>query len=93
MVSEATLKLVVGQEQHTVAEAIGERLDNAPKGSNLFIPAKVHVSRGSKCALSMVRPGQSQSARAIESRDKKDEWGTVGVSENIIEPSWQAWDL
>jgi len=26
----------------------------------------------------------------IESRDKKDEWGTVGVSENIIEASWQA---
>nr|MQY53239.1 hypothetical protein [Bacillota bacterium] len=25
-----------------------------------------------------------------ESRDEKDEWGTVGVSENIIEASWQA---
>jgi 2-isopropylmalate synthase len=26
----------------------------------------------------------------IESRDKADVWGTVGVSENIIEASWQA---
>ena len=26
----------------------------------------------------------------IESRDKEDMWGTVGVSENIIEASWQA---
>jgi 2-isopropylmalate synthase len=26
----------------------------------------------------------------IESRDGKDIWNTVGVSENIIEASWQA---
>jgi 2-isopropylmalate synthase len=26
----------------------------------------------------------------IESRDEKDVWGTVGVSENIIEASWKA---
>ena len=26
----------------------------------------------------------------IESRDIKDEWSTIGVSENIIEASWQA---
>ena len=26
----------------------------------------------------------------IESRDKNSIWGTVGVSENIIEASWQA---
>jgi 2-isopropylmalate synthase len=26
----------------------------------------------------------------IESGDHKDKWGTVGVSENIIEASWQA---
>ncbi|MGD0077879.1 MAG: alpha-isopropylmalate synthase regulatory domain-containing protein, partial [Sedimentisphaerales bacterium] len=26
----------------------------------------------------------------IESRDKTDIWGTVGVSENIIEASWLA---
>ena len=26
----------------------------------------------------------------IESQDNKDSWGTVGVSENIIEASWEA---
>ena len=26
----------------------------------------------------------------IESGDKKDTWGTVGMSQNIIEASWQA---
>ena len=26
----------------------------------------------------------------IESGDHKEKWGTVGVSENIIEASWQA---
>jgi len=26
----------------------------------------------------------------IETRDKHESWGTVGVSENIIEASWQA---
>ena len=26
----------------------------------------------------------------IESGDKKDKWGTVGLSENIVEASWQA---
>ena len=26
----------------------------------------------------------------IESRDREEHWGTVGVSENIIDASWQA---
>jgi len=26
----------------------------------------------------------------VESGDKTDKWGTVGVSENVIEASWQA---
>ena len=26
----------------------------------------------------------------IESRDEHDVWGTVGVSENVIEASWMA---
>jgi len=26
----------------------------------------------------------------IESRDKKNSWNTIGVSENIIEASWHA---
>jgi hypothetical protein len=26
----------------------------------------------------------------IQSQDARDSWGTIGVSENIIEASWQA---
>ncbi len=26
----------------------------------------------------------------VNSKDSKSEWGTVGVSENVIEASWQA---
>ncbi|MCK5186682.1 MAG: hypothetical protein KAR43_06060, partial [Deltaproteobacteria bacterium] len=26
----------------------------------------------------------------VETGDKRNKWGTVGVSENIIEASWQA---
>jgi 2-isopropylmalate synthase len=32
----------------------------------------------------------SQVRVLIESGDKHDTWGTVGVSENIVEASWQA---
>jgi 2-isopropylmalate synthase len=35
--------------------------------------------------------GTAASVRVlIESGDKKDEWGTVGVSHNVIDASWQA---
>ena len=37
------------------------------------------------------RAGTAARVRVIiESRDKTDIWGTVGVSENIIEASWLA---
>jgi 2-isopropylmalate synthase len=37
------------------------------------------------------RAGTAARVRVIiESRDKSSMWGTVGVSENIIEASWQA---
>ncbi len=96
VVSEATLKLVVdGKEQHTVAEGDGpvNALDNAlRKALEPFYPQlksmsladfKVRVINGEAGTKAKVRV-------LIESRDKKDEWGTVGVSENIIEASWQA---
>jgi 2-isopropylmalate synthase len=41
----------------------------------------------------VVNAGAGTAARVrviIESRDKHSIWGTVGVSENIIEASWQA---
>jgi len=41
----------------------------------------------------VVNPRAGTAARvrvSIESRDETDVWGTVGVSENIIEASWLA---
>ena len=41
--------------------------------------------------LSANRGTESKVRVLIESGDHKDKWGTVGVSENIMEASWQAW--
>ena len=41
----------------------------------------------------VINPSASTAARVrvvIQSRDKDAIWGTVGVSENLIEASWQA---
>ena len=38
-----------------------------------------------------LRRGTAAKVRVvIESRDREEHWGTVGVSENIIDASWQA---
>jgi 2-isopropylmalate synthase len=44
---------------------------------------KVRVLAGNKGTASRVRV-------LIESGDQKEKWGTVGVSGNIMEASWQA---
>ena len=96
VVSEAALRLRVnGLVQRAVAKGDGpvNALDNAlRKALNRSYPQlrsvsltdfKVRVidaSRGTKAKVRVL----------IESRDEKDEWSTVGVSENIIEASWQA---
>jgi 2-isopropylmalate synthase len=40
--------------------------------------------------LSANRGTESKVRVLIESGDHKDKWGTVGVSENVMEASWQA---
>ncbi len=94
--SEAVVKLRVGGEiVHTAAEGNGpvNALDNAlRKALESFYPAirdmrladyKVRVLDGNLGTGAQVRV-------LIETHDKHDTWGTVGVSENIIEASWQA---
>lgn len=95
-VSEATIKVTVGgQTEHTAAEGVGpvNALDNAlRKALEKFYPAlkqmrlvdyKVRVLDEKEATQAKVRV-------LIESADEKDTWGTVGVSNNIIEASWQA---
>ncbi|HDM09779.1 MAG: citramalate synthase [Deltaproteobacteria bacterium] len=93
---QATIKISVGDDYEiTAAEGDGpvNALDNAlRKALTKFYPEiqemglvdfKVRVIDGSHGTAAKVRV-------QIESRDSKEIWATVGVSENIIEASWQA---
>jgi len=94
--SEAMIKLRVGEQViHTAAEGEGpvNAVDNAlRKALEGFYPAlkemhlvdyKVRVLDGKDGTCAKVRV-------LIESADATETWSTVGVSENIIEASWQA---
>ncbi len=94
--SEATIKLIVdGKEEHTAAEGDGpvNALDNAlRKALEKFYPSLKGMSLTDfKVRVIDATSGTAAKVRVlIESRDRKDEWSTIGVSENIIEASWQA---
>ena len=94
--TEATVKLRLGDEiRHEVAEgdgpvnALDAALRKALNGTfpNLdsmhLVDYKVRVINSEAATAACVRV-------MIESRDKDDVWGTVGVNENIIEASWDA---
>lgn len=94
--TEATVKLRVGDEiEHVVGEGDGpvNALDCALRKSlENFYPAikDVHLI-DYKVRVVNAREGTAARVRVIiESRDKNQLWGTVGVSENVIEASWQA---
>ena len=96
LVTEATVKLKVGDKvEHVVGEGDGpvNALDAALRKSleNFYPSIKdVHLI-DYKVRVVNARAGTAARVRVIiESRDKKSVWGTVGVSENIIEASWQA---
>jgi 2-isopropylmalate synthase len=81
--------------EHTVAEGDGpvNALDGAlRKALRPFYPeiANVHLR---DFRVRILDPQEATAAKTrvqIESGDDKDTWGTVGVSENIIEASWEA---
>jgi 2-isopropylmalate synthase len=96
VVTEATVKLRVnGDIRHEVAEGDGpvNALDAAlrkalaqsfPNLSQMhLVDYKVRVINSEAGTAAFVRV-------VIESRDDGEVWGTVGVSENIIEASWIA---
>ena len=94
--SEATIKLnVKGQTEHTAAEGDGpvEALDNAlRKALGKFYPnlKKLHLT-DYKVRVLDAKEGTKAMVRVhIESTNRKEVYGTVGVSENIIEASWEA---
>lgn len=96
MVAEATLKIKVdSREEHTVAEGSGpvDALDRAlRKALEKFYPELREMSLiDFKVRVINAQAGTGARVRVlINSKDAKSEWGTVGVSENVIEASWQA---
>ncbi|RKY32872.1 MAG: citramalate synthase [Candidatus Omnitrophota bacterium] len=94
--SEAIMKLKVKNlKEHTAAEGDGpvNALDNAlRKALKGFYPtlSKMHLS-DFKVRVLDEKSGTAAKVRVlIQSQDESDTWSTIGVSENIIEASWQA---
>jgi len=96
VVTEATVKLRVGdQVEHAVGEGDGpvNALDAAlRKCLERFYP-QIRDMRLIDYKVRVVNAKAGTAARVrviIESQDKDRPWGTVGVSENVIDASWQA---
>jgi len=94
--SEATVMVRVGEVVEQAA-AVGagpvNALDHALRKSlEKFYPQlrEVKLLDYKVRVLSANRGTESKVRVLIESGDHKDKWGTVGVSENIMEASWQA---
>ncbi len=94
--SEATIMVKVGKNvEHTAAAGNGpvNALDNAlRKALERFYPElkKVKLKDYKVRVVNSGRGTASKVRVLIESGDDEDVWSTVGVSENIIEASWQA---
>ncbi|MEA4924712.1 MAG: citramalate synthase [Syntrophomonadaceae bacterium] len=96
IISEAVIKVTAGDQTfHTAAEGDGpvNALDNSlrkaltevyPEISDMHLnDYKVRVLDGKMGTAARVRV-------LVESSNQTEKWSTVGVSENIIEASWQA---
>jgi 2-isopropylmalate synthase len=96
VITEATVKVrVAGETKHEVAEGDGpvNALDAAlRKALGAALPALAEM-RLVDYKVRVVNSEAGTAARTrviIESADHTDAWGTVGVSENIIDASWIA---
>jgi len=94
--AEATVKLQVhGQTVHTVAECTGP-VGALDKALRLALEGAYPVLKKMELQDYKVRilesglGANSRTRVLIESSDGEDIWGTVGVSDNIIQASWQA---
>jgi 2-isopropylmalate synthase len=95
-VTEATVKVVVGGSvEHTVSEGDGpvNALDAALRKALVPYFPRLEEMQLADYKVRVVNAKAGTAARVrvvIESRDHRDVWGTVGVSENVIEASWLA---
>jgi 2-isopropylmalate synthase len=94
--TEAIIKIrIKGQLEHTAADGDGpvNALDSALRKALLhYYPqlSDMHLS-DYKVRVLDEKSGTAAKVRVlIQSQDDRDSWSTTGVSENIIEASWQA---
>ncbi|MDD3267912.1 MAG: citramalate synthase [Syntrophomonadaceae bacterium] len=94
--AEAVVKLLVGDKVfHTAAEGDGpvNALDNSLRKALTEVYPEIAKMHLSDYKVRVLDGNQGTAARVrvlIESANETNQWSTVGVSENIIEASWQA---
>ena len=96
MLSEATVKVRVGDDtHHTAAEGDGpvDALDQALRKALTVTYPELSSIRLTDYKVRVVNEGAGTSAVVrvvVESADNRDVWQTVGASPNIMEASWLA---
>jgi 2-isopropylmalate synthase len=94
--AEAVVKIEVGGEvEHTAASGDGpvNALDNALRKALIRFYPEISIIKLIDYKVRVLNEKQGTSAKVrvlIETSDGNETWSTVGVSENIIEASWQA---
>ncbi|MBN2030033.1 citramalate synthase [bacterium] len=94
--SEATVRLKVNDvKEHTAGEGNGpvDALDRAMRKALIKFFPEIEEMHLSDYKVRVINPKQATAAKVrvlIESCTDEYTWSTVGVSENIIEASWQA---
>ena len=96
VMTEATIKVHIGEERF-IATAEGNGPVNALDGAlrlaiGRFYPhlAEIELTDFKVRVLDEKKGTAAVTRVLIESADGEKSWGTVGVSENIIEASWEA---
>ena len=96
IISEAVIKVTVGKKTfHTAAEGDGpvNALDNSLRKALTEVYPEINEMHLSDYKVRVLDGNQGTGARVrvlVESSNETEKWSTVGVSENIIEASWQA---
>ena len=95
-IAEAVIKLAIGEDTfHTAAEGDGpvNALDNSLRKALTEVYPEINEMHLTDYKVRVLDGNLGTAARVrvlIESSNQKEKWSTVGVSENIIEASWQA---
>ena len=96
IISEAVIKVTVGDQTfHTAAEGDGpvNALDNSLRKALTGVYPEISDMHLSDYKVRVLDGNVGTAARVrvlVESSNEMEKWSTVGVSENIIEASWQA---